>query len=61
MASCVEHQGVNSEPHVLNTYSRIPVTHHEDTNNASFLCNPEYDIHMCIFKVTVFIKQAKHE
>jgi len=34
---------------------------HKHTNRVFGLCNPVYDIDMYIFKVTVFMKQAKHE
>jgi len=52
---------VPSQSYVLNRYSRILMTSHKNMNIIFRLCNPVYDIDTSIFKVTVIIKQARHE
>jgi len=39
----------------------FPWHSHKNTNHVFRLSNPVYDIDMSIFKVTVFMKQARHE
>jgi len=46
--------------HVEN-YSRISRRSHKKTNTVVRLVNPVYDMDMYLFKVTVFMKQAKYE
>jgi len=46
---------------VQNRCSRNPGRSHKSTNHIFRLTSPVYDMHMHIFKVNVFIKQAKYE